>query len=58
MQRPTPVYAFALPVVAVEIEAALVVRSVVTPITLAPAVIGGVVLGPAEGSHAAYYVNN
>ena len=51
LQRPAPVFAFALPGVAVEIEAAFMGRAVVAPIAIAPAVISGVVLGAAESPH-------
>ena len=51
LQRPAPVFALALPGPAIEIEAALMRRAVVTPVALAPAVIGGVVLGATEAPH-------
>ena len=43
--------AFALPGVAVEIEAALMGRAVVTPVAIAPTVIPGKMFGAAEGPH-------
>ena len=51
LQRVAPMLAFALPGMAVEVEAALMVRSIVAPVTITPAVIPGKLLRAAEGPH-------
>ena len=51
LQGPSPMFPFALPGPAIEIEPTLVLGAVFMPITVPPTVISGVMLGTTEGPH-------